>query len=125
MNRKPLSSQRLYRENGFNAVHKLDTIGEVSRIIRDCCIEYRSKTIRRANIVKRWTMLHPDHDKPMGTGNVATNKVRRAIKVLAKCGVLDRTENSIFVTDVKKLIEFCSISYNSPGILLDNPDNVM
>lgn len=125
MNRKPLSLQRLHRENGVKAVHKFDVIGEVSRVIRDCCVEYRSRTIKRSNIVKKWTFLHPDHDRPMGIGSLSSNKVRRAIKVLARCAVLDRTDTHVVVRDVKKLIAFCEVSYDRPGILLDIPDDVL
>lgn len=125
MNTKPLSLQRLYRENGVKAVHKFDVIGEISQIIKDCCIKYQSKTIKRSNIVKAWTEIHPDHDRPMGIGNLSSNKVRRAIKVLARCNVLDRTETHIVVKDVKKLVEFCAVSYENPGILLDIPDDVL
>ena len=113
MNRKPLSLQRLHRENGVKAVHKFDVIGEVSRVIRDCCVEYRSRTIKRSNIVKKWTFLHPDHDRPMGIGS------------LARCAVLDRTDTHVVVRDVKKLIAFCEVSYDRPGILLDIPDDVL
>jgi hypothetical protein len=94
---------------------------ECARLIKECMLEFNSKTIQRYTLLNKWKKKFPDHqssiypryngERPVeSTGTVARKLISKACRKLEQDGIISRHEGRsdrygyIVVEDVKALV---------------------